>query len=308
MQISSNMDQLVIVRRLMLHAQRLEDQRKGKPVEEKSAKDEMEEDAALISGNAPTGAVEAQIKPQKSEDVQIRLSDLFARLKELDSAPPETGTQQVEVKFKEVVTREASISYTELERVDGLVRRSQTLAETDRYRFDFSDGTTFKITDKWNNRSTTIWGDPHVDVDDVDGNMDGDFQDLKGSDSHTTMMLLDGTRITFTAKDSGVIEAVDIFKDGQHLGGIGAASKQWNEKNGLFSARVDDGAGKSSVTMGDTVVAGGDGNDWYTTSGKLLWGKTTAAPVYSRPYAVLQMEYRETISQKISVKVFNKQA
>ncbi|PKO13789.1 MAG: hypothetical protein CVU39_17335 [Chloroflexi bacterium HGW-Chloroflexi-10] len=307
MQISNNLDQLVIGRRLILHAQRSEDQRKGKRIEEKSAKDEMDEDRALISGNVPVEGVTTQSPQQKTENVDIKLSDLFARLKEFENQQPGNAAQQVQVNFEQVIEREASFRYTVLEKVDGLVRRSQTLAETDRYSFEFSDGTTFKITDKWSNRSTTIWGDPHVDVDDEEGNLDGDFQDLKGSDSHTTLMLLDGTQVSFTAKDNGIIEAVDIYKGSQHLNGIGEASTKWNMQNGLFASQVENGAGNSSaVPKGDTVYAGGDGNDWFTSSGQLLWGKTTSPIVNTRPYATMQLEYRERITQQISVQV-NKQ-
>lgn len=295
MQISNQLDQAMIARRLMLHAQRMEERRKGKLVEEKTALEELEEDRALLSGNAPAGQVEANPIPHQSEETVIRLPELIARLKESNGT-----SQPVSASLETVVERQASLRYTVLERVDGLVRRSQTLAETDRYRFDFSDGITFKITDKWSNRSTTIWGDPHVDVSDVEGNLNGEFSDLKGSETHTTLMLQDGTRVTFTALDHGVIEAVDLFKGDQHLGGIGAASKQWSEKSGLFAARVETSAEKSaSLTLGDTVYAGGDGNDWFTANGKLLWGQTTAPAPNARPYAVLQFEYQERISQQL---------
>jgi hypothetical protein len=145
-------------------------------------------------------------------------------------------------------------------------------------------------------------------VDDLAGNQDGDFQDLKKSNTQTTMMLQDGTRVTFTALDNGVIEAVDIFKGNQHLGGIGEASKNWKLETGLFATRVDQDGGKSSsLATGDTVYAGGDGNDWFTADGRLLWGKTTGPVITSRPFAVMQFEYRESISSQLSVQV-NKQA
>lgn len=309
MNITNNLDQLVIARRLLLDAQRADDRRKGKQVDEKTAKEEMEEDQALISGDTPVEGSQALKTSQPTADVQVNLSDLFARLKATNTPPAGEGTQQVQVNFQQVVESQANLKLTVLDKVEGLVRRSQTLAETDRYRLEFTDGATFKITDKWSNRSTTVYGDPHVDVDDVAGGRVGDFQDLKGSDSQTTFMLKDGTRLTFTARDNGLIEAVDIFKGDQHLGGIGAASKQWNEKDGLFAAQVnDESAASSGVPLGDTVYAGGDGNDWFTSNGKLLWGKTTGPTVTSRPYAVMQLQYQEKISQQISVQVVNKQA
>jgi hypothetical protein len=312
MEINSNLAELVIVRRLVLNAQRAEDRRKGKLVEEKSAKDEMEEDRAIISGNAPIENNEVQMKIQIDKDEQINLSELFARLKEVNqnqsSKEAQNETQQVRVTMQSVVEQQASFSYTQQEKLEGLVRRSQTQAETDRYRFDFTDGSTFKITDKWSDRSTTIWGDPHVDVDDVEGDRNGEFSDLTGSDKQTTLMLKDGTRVTFTARDNGVIEAVDIFNGSQHLSGIGTASVRWNEKDGLFATMTNDGkGGSSSVPQGDIVYAGGDGNDWFAGDGKLLWGKTTGPVVTSRPDAIIHYEYRESISQQIGVQVVNKQ-
>lgn len=304
MELSNNLDMLVLARRLILHAQRAEDRRNGKQVEEKTLRDEMEEDCALISGNTPVEGVDGQIETPKNDEVQIKLSDLCARLKTADPGQAGNETGEVQVNFQQTAERKISYRYAVLERVEGLVRRSQTLAETDRYALEFSDGITFKITDKWSNRSTTIWGDPHVDVDDVDGNRDGEFEDLKASNSHTTLMLQDGTRVTFTALDNGVIEAVDIFKGDQHLGGIGSASKKWSPENGLFAISVDQNSVSStSVPTGDTVYAGGDGNDWFTAGGRLLWGKTTGPAIYSRPYAVMQMEYQEKISSQISMQV-----
>lgn len=323
MYISDGMDNLIIAHQLIQHAQRAEDQRKGKPVESKSIVDIMQEDQAKISGDIPTEDIYSNgLLQPKTDDVQLNLSDLFARLKELESPQasnkpqadnPQTDNppqqiQQVQVQVQQVVERKFSMKYNELAKVDGLVRRSSNQAETDRYQFDFSDGVTFKITDKWSNRSTTIWGDPHVDVSDVEGDRDGDFQDMKGSNDHTTMMLQDGTRVTFTARDNGLIEAVDIFKGNQHLSGVGEGSAKWGTQNALFDAQVQTDTGVACATpTGDTVYAGGDGNDWFTSDGKLLWGKTTGPVVNTRPAATLQLEYQETTRQQVSVQI-NKQA
>jgi hypothetical protein len=307
MDTSNDLNQLMIARRLMLDAQQFEVNRKGKRTVKKTLKQKMDQDQALISGNTPAATIGAQKTQMKTDDTQIKLSELIAQLKELSKQQVDIKTSQVQVSVQQVVEREASFRYTVLEKVEGLVRNSQTMAETDRYSFEFSDGVTFKITDKWNNRSTTIWGDPHVDVDDVEGTYNGDFKDLKTSDSHTTFMLLDGTRVSFTARDEGVIERVDIFNGSQHLGGVGQASASWNQESGLFAAEVDANVGMAaSLPKGDTVYAGGDGNDWFASSGELLWGKTTAAAVNSRPYSVMQFEYRETITEQISMQV-NKQ-
>ena len=307
METSNNLSELIIARHLILHAQRAEDRRKGKKVVETSLKDEMDADSVVTGGNAPVGNTGAPITQQKTQDVQIKLND-FAGIQESNSQQADNLPVQVQVNIQQTVESKASLSYTVLEKVDGLVRLSQTQAETDRYRFDFSDGATFKITDKWSNRSTTIWGDPHVDVNDVEGTQNGDFKDLKTSNSQTTLMLQDGTRVTFTARDDSMIEAVDIFKGNQHLDGIGQASAKWNDEKGLFGPQVNQDAAKaSSVPMGDTVYAGGDGNDWFTADGKLLWGKTTGPTVTNRPYAVMQLDYQEKTTQEVNVQV-NKQA
>ncbi len=298
----NSVENLTIARRLILYQQFTEARHRGEKVDEKTAKEWLEEDQAIISGKKPTEEVQEGPLKQTGGDIQITLSELTARLKEIQAQSVDADTGQVQVDFQQTIERETVIRYAELKRVDGLVKQSNTTAETDRYRFDFLNATTFKITDKWSNLSTTIWGDPHVDVSDVEGQGDGDFKDMATDNSHTTLMLMDGTRVTFTAQDDGIIEGVDIFYQNDHLHGIGQADVQWNEKNQLFTKPVNSGLDRSySVPKGDTVYAGGDGNDWFTADGKLLWGQSTAAPVNSRPSAVLQMEYTERITQQVRI-------
>ncbi|HMZ05969.1 MAG TPA: DUF1521 domain-containing protein, partial [Anaerolineales bacterium] len=182
--------------------------------------------------------------------------------------------------------------------------------ESDRYLFKFADGATFTILDKWTSKSTTVWGDPHVDVDDVQGNSNGDFKDLKASDEFTTFMLSDGTRVTFKARDAGIIEQVDIFKGSQHVRGIGQAAEGYSPESGLFLQTVlqDGKTAAISTPPGDTVLSGGDGNDWYDSRGNLVWGKTTGPVVTQRPNATLEFMYRQTVSQSVSVKTISKDA
>ncbi len=219
--------------------------RNGKKVEKKPLMNDTEADSVSLSGKAPAEAVKTQSAKPTTDDLQIKLFDLIARLKELVSQS--SGSTQVQASIKQTVEIKASLTYTVLEKVNGLVRNSQNKAETDRYLFEFSDGVTFKITDKWSNRSTTIWGDPHIDVDDVAGDRDGDFQDLKSSNSQTTFMLQDATRVTITAQDDGLIEMVDIFKGSQHLEGIGQASAEWDQEAGLFASPVDANIARAST-------------------------------------------------------------
>jgi hypothetical protein len=307
---NDHLSELVIARRLMITAQELEARRHGKHVTQKSAKEIMEEDQALLSGETPETARAEKTSAYdgnsgQAEETDIRLSDLIGKLHQDQGGnnSPAAQIQAAEVEYTRTEEVELSLRYTSLERVDGLVVRSKNLAETDRYSLEFQDGMTFRIVDKYSGRATRIWGDPHVDVDDVEGDREGEFSDFKGSDSHTTLALQDGTRVTFTAKDNGVIERVDIFKNNQHLGGLGSASKEFNEETGLFAASVDTSTSGASVSAGDTVYAGGDGNDWYDSAQRLVWGKTTGPLASTRPSALLELSYRRTVTESFSASV-----
>lgn len=302
MQVSDYINDAQIAHRLMEMARRAEAKRSGKKLDEASEQDE-DKDSVELSGSSPSSSVAGSSQSANTEDTQINLSELISKLKELYKNPRQTSVE-VQASFTQKIEIEASLTYMELKRVDGLVRNSEKSAETDRYLFEFQDGITFKITDKWTNRSTTIWGDPHVDVNDEQGNMNGDFKDMDGSNSQTTLMLQDDTRVTFTAKDDGVIEQVDIFKGYQHLLGIGQGSTGWTEDKKMFASGVDThGAQAMILDKGDTVYAGGDGNDWFTKDGQLLWGKTTGPSVTVRPSALMQMSYKETVTQEATVQV-----
>ncbi len=302
--IQNNVTDLKMAYHLLLRTRVLEARNKGDKVAEKAALAELKKDGAEISEGAKTAQAASVSAEGESSDLNtdISLSALIQKLHNSGGQNQQGLTTQV-IAFEQTVEIEESLTYYNLEPIDGLVVKNRNLAETDRYRFEFSDGSTLKITDKWSNRSTTIWGDPHVDTSDEEGNNNGDFKDLKGSDQHTTFMLSDGTRLTFTARDNGVIEKVDIFKGSQHLTGIGSASKEWNEKDGLFAKSVkNDAFGSSSlVPMGDVVYAGGDGNDWYDASRNLVWGKTTGLIVTSRPSSYVEYTYSQRITQQLTV-------
>ncbi len=236
------------------------------------------------------------------KEERINLSALFSRLKQINENPDaarqaaKQSTEKVEINYEQRTT-EIEVSINVNRYVAGLERINENLAQTDRYLFEFRDGATFTIKDKWANKSTTIWGDPHVDVDDVDGNMDGDFKDLTASERITTFMLQDGTRLTITALDTGIIEKIDIFNGSQHLQGTGAGSSDW-EQSQLFDKEVQYGDGyESTLERGDVIKAGGDGNDWYNESGLLVWGKTTGALTYTRPTTALEVKIKQTVEQ-----------
>lgn len=296
--------------RLMLHSKIAEAKLKGDRSAEKAATSDLEKDDARISdaGKSAQSSVAAPVRGAADTNVDISLADLFKKIYGPKEQPQQTAQAKV-IEFMQTIETETSLNYVNLEKVDGLVVKNKNLAETDRYQFEFSNGSTLKITDKWSNKSTTIWGDPHVDTSDEEGDQNGDFKDLKGSDKYTTFMLLDSTRITFTARDSGIIEQVDIFNGSQHLTGVGAGSKSWNEKSGLFAESVtNEGlSASSSVPLGDTVYAGGDGNDWFDASRSLIWGKTTGPMVTSRPSNYIEFTYNQRITQQVSILQVNQQ-
>ncbi|MBA4386050.1 MAG: hypothetical protein C0410_15030 [Anaerolinea sp.] len=302
--IESNITDIRMAYRLMLHSRITEARQSGDKTAEKAATSELEKDDVQISEagkSAQTSNVTAAgVLPDMNVD--IRLADLFKKIYGPKEQPQKSAQAQV-IEFFQKIETEATLTYFDLEKVEGLVVRNQNLAETDRYRFEFVNGSTLKITDKWSSKSTTIWGDPHVDTSDQEGDNNGDFKDLSGSDKYTTFMLSDNTRITFTARDNGIIEQVDIFNGNQHLAGIGAGSSSWDEKNGLFAQSVTNDAfsALSSVPVGDVVYAGGDGNDWFDAERNLIWGKTTDPSVISRPSGYIEFTYNQRISQQISI-------
>jgi hypothetical protein len=300
---------LLTARRLLLRAHQ-DVQGKTKPAHGKeappTAKEALAEDEALLSGGALTQDP-GRPAPEAS-GTRIRLSDLASRLRELRQDPQGVAAgspvrSETAVASLTQQETEVTIQVEVNEPVSGLVRRDQHLAESDRYRFEFVDGATFRITDKWSGKSTTIWGDPHVDTSDEEGSSNGEFSDLRGSDQYTTLKLQDGTQVTFTAKDNGVIEAVDIVKGSQHLRGIGSAAKDWSEERSLFADPVDSAGAGSAVPTGDLVIAGGDGNDWFDAAGRLVWGKTTGpvpSPTVARvEVSVVQRTTQVTVAQHI---------
>lgn len=270
----------------------------------------LEKDSLELSEGAKTQiTADPAPKTGNTDNINIRIADLINKLQALrdSSASGGNDAQAIEINFQQQVHTEISVSLEVYEPVEGLVVRNRNLAETDLYKFEFIDGATFKITDKSTGKSTTIWGDPHIDTSDEEGAHNGDFKDLTGSDTHTTFILRDNTRVTFSARDEGLIQQVDIFKGNQHLSGIGAEHKDFDPTTGLFAAEVDNQAKTyiSTVPVGDVVYAGGDGNDWYNAARQLVWGKTTGPLAGERPAFLYQYSYQQIISQQMSVNMIN---
>ncbi len=294
--VSADISNLTVVRRLLEMDKNAKARRSGKNVEEKSALDYMEEDQVLISAVALDAQKQESNSLPQIENVNVNLADLRGDAKQ-------TTAQQVVVQENQSIEIEMELRYQSNAPIDGLVVHDKNYAESDRYLFKFADGSTFTILDKWTSKSTTIWGDPHVDVNDVEGTSNGDFKDLTSSEDVTTFMLADDTRVTFKAQDAGIIEQVDIFKGSQHIKGTGQAAADFSAETGLFFNQVlQDGESVASATpLGDVVHAGGDGNDWFDAKDKLIWGKTTGPVVTQRPPATLEFFYRQTVSRSVSI-------
>lgn len=283
---------------------------KDKNKKEKTYQDILEQEEKLLGTYSQSVGVK-KTGNEKIDNLNIKLSDLIRQLnsQKSDSGEQKTTTsQQVTVSYERVET-EVTVSYRSYERVDGLVVRNKHLAETDRYAFEFADGATFKIIDKWSGKSTTIWGDPHVDTSDQEGNFNGEFSDLKSSETHTTLELEDDTQVTFTAKDNGVIESVDIYKGKQHLVGYGYAYSDLALASSLFADQVDSNSNLSSRTsLGDVVYAGGDGNDWFNSTRQLIWGQTTGPRITSRPSSFLEISIRQSMESAFFSSSINQKA
>jgi hypothetical protein len=150
---------------------------------------------------------------------------------------------------------------------DGIRVVDARTLETERYRIEFENGHTLRVTDLRSNQYTRVWGDPHVDVSTVKGVMDGEFSDLTASEDVTTFLLKDGTRIRFQAPDRGLIERVDVTRGGARVSGVGM-------EQGIEVGRFHEVGSACDVSSeaGDVVSAGDDGASWYDQRGRLVWG------------------------------------
>jgi hypothetical protein len=252
--------------------------------------------------------------PAQQVDVEqesIDLSKLIDQLKSIQAEEQKLKENQAgqirsqaELVYSQRTTVTMSLVINKPGTIDGLVVRDRNTVETDRYQFNFNDnGQELTIVDKWSRHSTRIWGDPHVDLDDMEGDRNGEFTDLKESNTHTTFMLMDGTRVTIRARDDGVIEAVDIIKNNQRVHGLGFGAPDRQEQPDLFSAQVlwDGITAGGSTPRGDTVFARGDGSDWFNAAGKLVWGHASAPAAVKPSQVSLEIKYKQTIEQKITV-------
>ena len=177
----------------------------------------------------------------------------------------------------------------------GLTLLNPQTVDTGSYFISFLNSSTLEILHKSTGLATRIWGDPHVDLSDEPGRVNGEFSDLKGSSILTTFKLLDDTMVVIKAPDDGLIQEVDIFKGHERIRGRGAGAREMpdgpkhkgrgptmsqKEKaeerpvcSGYFY-RTEYEAMELSMYLAesDMVEAGGDGNDWFSPDGDLIWG------------------------------------
>ena len=332
---SDSIQDLVSAQRVMSIMQELDKKRKNPNAQTKNLKQIKEEqDQLILSGKAPVNGKNGQtsvenfnislkqikinleaLQPKAGENSNQAPVQAETRLKGqgLLEVPEETQPQtqglmqvQAEVQVEQKTEMRYTITANASSTAATLTLVDKKQAETERYTFDFLSPDSFRITDKETMKSTTIWGDPHVDTNDQEGNFNGEFSDLTASSTYTTFLLLDGTRITFTAKDTSVIEKVDIIVGQQHLTGAGAAAKDFSEETGFFASKINqDGNLQTSLfPIGDLVLAGGDGNDWFDYRGRLLWG-ATSGPLASNSVGYqgvsVQVNYTQKVIRKMSL-------
>jgi len=160
----------------------------------------------------------------------------------------------------------------------GLTLPAPNIVDTGQYLIGFKNEMTVEIYEKFSRLSTVIWGDPHVDLSDVEGAANGEFSDLKKSDLFTVFSLQDGTKVLFTAPDSGNIRFVDVIKGNERMHAVGGgAASETTAIPGVFFRFTDLTDLKAPLEQADRVMAGGDGNDWYDEHGRLLWGNKATA-------------------------------
>lgn len=162
-------------------------------------------------------------------------------------------------------------------RSHGLNLLAPNIVDTGQYLIGFKNEMSVEIYEKFSRLSTVVWGDPHVDLSDVEGPANGEFSDLKKSDFLTVFSLQDGTKILFTAPDVGLIQSVDILKNGQRMHAVGVGGNAGSAAVAVFSRLKNMDDIQPLLQQADWVMAGGDGNDWYGPDGKLVWGDALQA-------------------------------
>jgi hypothetical protein len=228
------------------------------------------------------------------EQESLHLKELIDRLQKFDLEIQNPTT------FLMIEPVEIEMTFSSAQRVDGLLVHNNNQAESDRYLFNFTNGTEFIIIDKWTKCATRIWGDPFINLDDIEGDQNDKFSEEKINISHNTFMLMDGTHVTFIARDNGIIQTIEIVSGSHHIHGSGQAAENWSTSPMFNTNVLSDGiTSEIDIPLGDTVFAGGNGNDWYSASGKLLWSCTTSPFINKPPSPKLELMMKQVMTESL---------
>ena len=181
---------------------------------------------------------------------------------------------------------------------DELFYLDPNLIESDRYFFflDFG-GSNFTILDKWTTHSTQILIKP------LDDEFSAPFidamntvKDIKSLENIVTFMLMDGTRITIQSKKGDYFRCIDVLKNNFRCHANGSTSEDNVQHSAFFEPAIfEDGyISEATIPRGKTVFAGGKGNDWYDSSGLLIWGKAIKTNIKDPHFPILDSGYVES--------------
>ena len=250
-------------------------------------KDSFKKDLDLLIHVADnTGSSTPTPRIFQIEQESINLTELIQQLKhfeELHRQRYESFTHETssnndnslagEIVFSQHQNIEKELTITLPHSIVGLMIRSQNHVETDRYLFEINCLTPeISIIDKWTQHSTRIWS--HIV---------GEEPAARTVFNHVTFMLMDGTRLTISANADGIILGIDIIKGNQHiLCQKPSLSEGDTIYHGLEMRQIPDGfEADANISRGFVLFAGGTGNDWFTVTGKLIWGHAAEAETYS---------------------------
>ncbi|MCE1255574.1 MAG: hypothetical protein LWX83_18745 [Anaerolineae bacterium] len=240
------------------------------------------------------------------EQESINLSSLLQQLKQIETqhqqrygtysratAKEDAQVQNSTVLLSQHETVEKELIITPPHTIEGLLIRPFNHVETDRYLFELSYPLSeLTIIDKWARRSTRVWTDPS-----------SGYSQTEDENLYATFMLMDGSRLTISARAGGnQIVEVDLIKSIQHIHcGHGQPMKLDTTPYRLNIHLTTDGfEADGNIPRGFVLFAGGDGNDWFTVTGKLIWGHNTNASTYSATGHRPETGVASNISQDIS--------
>jgi Domain of Unknown Function (DUF1521) len=116
-------------------------------------------------------------------------------------------------------------------------------------------------------KTTRIWGDPHVDEGDRDGNSDWDFK------RNSTFVLGDGTRINVTTVPGGA-DGMTVTGSLEIISGNDRVEVENIDKGkGEIGTVTQDGYQRANSFDGDVFVMGRESDDWSFTGREIVGSK-----------------------------------